>query len=121
MSDSLFRVLPLINVSYRSWLIFSLDSYILRQISTHLNTAPEKISAIILHLGSGASICAIKDGKSLDTSMGLTPLDGLPGATRSGHVDPSLIFHYTSDGSDVGRMSQERTEKMHLTEVRLEF
>jgi acetate kinase len=47
---------------------------------------------IVLHLGSGASACAIKDGRSWDTSMGLTPLAGLPGATRSGSVDPRYGF-----------------------------
>jgi len=46
---------------------------------------------ILLHLGSGASACAVKGGKSWDTSMGLTPLAGLPGATRSGSVDPRYI------------------------------
>lgn len=46
---------------------------------------------ISCHLGNGASICAIKDGKSVDTSMGFTPLDGLPMGTRSGHVDPGII------------------------------
>ena len=68
-----------------------------------------------MHLGSGASVCAIKDGKSVDTSMGLTPLDGLPGATRSGHVDPSLIFHYTSTAS---RLSRQAAEAVEITDVR---
>ena len=67
-----------------------------------------------MHLGSGASVCAIKKGKSLDTSMGLTPLTGLPGATRSGGVDPSLIFHYTNRA---GRMSHDRSQAVdvHVT------
>lgn len=46
------------------------------------------VNLIALHLGSGASGCAIRNGKSWDTSMGLTPLAGLPGATRSGSIDP---------------------------------
>ena len=54
-----------------------------------------------MHLGSGASVCAVKNGKSYDTSMGLTPLEGLPGATRCGSVDPSLIFHYTDNAAEV--------------------
>ena len=54
-----------------------------------------------MHLGAGASVCAIRNGVSLDTSMGLTPLDGLPGATRSGTVDPSLIFHYTNKAGKI--------------------
>jgi len=87
-------------------------SFILRSVARHLQKPIAKTTLIVMHLGSGASMCAIKDGKSLDTSMGLTPLDGLPGATRSGHVDPSLIFHYTSD---VSRISRSATEAMHIS------
>ncbi len=47
---------------------------------------------IVLHLGNGASITAVKDGKSIDTSMGLTPLEGLIMGTRSGDLDPGLIL-----------------------------
>jgi acetate kinase len=48
---------------------------------------------ITCHLGNGASVCAIRDGKSIDTSMGLTPMEGLVMGTRSGDVDPGLILH----------------------------
>jgi acetate kinase len=48
---------------------------------------------IICHLGSGASICALKDGQSVDTSMGMTPLEGLVMGTRSGDVDPGLLLY----------------------------
>lgn len=51
----------------------------------------ENIKLINCHLGQGASICAIKDGKSVDTSMGLTPLAGIPMATRCGDIDPAII------------------------------
>lgn len=64
-----------------------------------------------MHLGSGASVCAIKNGKSLDTSMGLTPLTGLPGATRAGGVDPSLIFHYTNKA---GRISHDKSQAVNV-------
>ena len=46
---------------------------------------------IVCHLGNGASICAVDAGKSVDTSMGLTPLEGIPMGTRSGNVDPALL------------------------------
>jgi len=46
---------------------------------------------IVAHIGNGASITAIKDGKSIDTSMGLTPLEGFPMGTRSGNVDPAIF------------------------------
>ena len=55
------------------------------------NIADLKI--INCHLGQGASICAIGGGKSLDTSMGLTPLSGIPMATRSGDIDPSIVTY----------------------------
>jgi len=51
-----------------------------------------KTNLITLHLGNGASICAIKNGKSIDTSMGFTPLEGLVMGTRSGDIDPQIIF-----------------------------
>ncbi|EKK20939.1 acetate/propionate family kinase [Fructilactobacillus florum] len=51
----------------------------------------EDLKLIILHIGAGASICAVNHGKSLDTSMGFTPLTGITMATRSGDVDPSLL------------------------------
>lgn len=63
-------------------------SFITRSVADFLKKDVNETSIIALHLGSGASACAIKNGRSLDTSMGLTPLAGLPGATRSGSVDP---------------------------------
>ena len=66
-------------------------AFITRTVAEYLKKDPEDTTIIALHLGSGASACAIKNGKSLDTSMGLTPLEGLPGATRSGSVDPRYI------------------------------
>jgi acetate kinase len=48
---------------------------------------------ILCHLGGGASLCAVRDGQSVDTSMGLTPLEGLVMSTRCGDVDPGLVLH----------------------------
>ncbi|WP_288557165.1 acetate/propionate family kinase [uncultured Lactobacillus sp.] len=53
----------------------------------------KELKLIVCHLGSGASITAVKDGKSYDTSMGFSPLAGITMATRSGDIDPSLIQH----------------------------
>ena len=47
---------------------------------------------VLAHLGSGCSLCAVDSGRSIDTTMGLTPLDGLPMATRSGSLDPGVVF-----------------------------
>jgi len=87
-------------------------AFILRSVATYLNKAPSATSLIALHLGSGASACAIRAGRSVDTSMGLTPLAGLPGATRSGSVDPSLVFHYTHDA---GRLAPHAAKDLHIT------
>ena len=54
---------------------------------------PDENRMIVCHLGSGASVCAIKDGKSVDTSMGFTPTEGLLMGTRCGDIDPGLILH----------------------------
>jgi acetate kinase len=48
---------------------------------------------IVLHLGNGASACAVSDGRSVETSMGMTPLEGLVMGTRSGDLDPAVLFH----------------------------
>ncbi|KAJ5103449.1 Acetate/Proprionate kinase [Penicillium argentinense] len=89
-------------------------SFILRSVAQYLNKPAEKTNLIVMHIGSGASICAIREGKSIDTSMGLTPLAGLPGATRSGDIDPSLVFHYTSDA---GKLSPASTKEMHISQA----
>ena len=55
---------------------------------------------ISCHMGNGSSICAIKGGKSIDTSMGFTPLEGLVMGTRSGDVDPSILVFLLREGYD---------------------
>ena len=63
------------------------------------NIAREKVNIITLHLGNGCSIAAIKNGNSIDTSMGLTPLEGLVMGTRSGDLDPAILeFISTKEG-----------------------
>ncbi|EEH32955.1 acetate kinase [Borreliella burgdorferi 29805] len=66
-------------------------SYITKRSSEILNKKIDSLNLIILHLGNGASINAVKNGKSYDTSMGITPLEGLVMGTRSGDIDPSII------------------------------
>ncbi|ASG67143.1 acetate kinase [Francisella halioticida] len=75
----------------------------------------QKANLIVAHLGNGCSITAIADGKSIDTSMGLTPLDGLVMGTRSGAIDPS-IFAYISDnlGWDVTKITNTLNKKSGL-------
>ncbi len=64
--------------------------YVRARVAEHLGRPIGELNAIILHLGNGASATAIRGGESVDTSMGLTPLEGLIMGTRSGDVDPAL-------------------------------
>ncbi|WFG96054.1 acetate kinase [Spiroplasma citri] len=64
--------------------------YITKRLAEVLQKSATELNAIICHLGNGASICAVKNGKSFNTSMGLTPLEGLIMGTRSGDIDPSI-------------------------------
>jgi acetate kinase len=67
--------------------------YITEEASKLLHKNRSEINLIALHLGNGSSVCAVERGKSVDTSMGLTPLDGLIMGSRSGTIDPSIIFY----------------------------
>ncbi|APA14773.1 hypothetical protein sscle_13g095430 [Sclerotinia sclerotiorum 1980 UF-70] len=87
-------------------------AFITRSVAEFLGKKEEELNIIALHLGSGASACAVKGGRSWDTSMGLTPLAGLPGATRSGSLDPSLVFHYATN---VGKLSPSSTTSLHIS------
>jgi acetate kinase len=89
-------------------------SFIVHAVSEYFNKPASELNIVALHLGSGASACCIKGGESLDTSMGLTPLAGLPGATRSGSIDPSLMFHFTHSA---GKPSRSSSEKLHITQA----
>ena len=71
--------------------------YVLGRLEELLAKKKEDINAIVCHLGGGASICAIKNGKSYDTSMGFTPLEGLVMETRCGDLDPSIVTRLMKD------------------------
>lgn len=66
-------------------------SYVSKRAAELLSKKYEELKIIVCHLGNGASISAVKDGKCVDTSMGLTPLEGLIMGTRSGDIDPAII------------------------------
>jgi acetate kinase len=67
--------------------------FVSRRAAELLGRPLDELRMIVLHLGNGASVCAIDGGRSVDTSMGLTPLEGLVMGTRSGNVDPGVLFH----------------------------
>lgn len=80
--------------------------YVARTTAEYLGKDPADLDLIVLHLGNGASATAVKGGRSVETSMGLTPLEGLVMGTRSGDIDPAALFHlarqagYTIDQLD---------------------
>ncbi len=65
--------------------------YVSERAAQIMGKKPEEVNIIVAHIGNGASICAVKAGKSVDTSMGFTPLEGIPMGTRSGNIDPAVI------------------------------
>ncbi|SFV59892.1 Acetate kinase [hydrothermal vent metagenome] len=67
-------------------------SYLTKEAAKILGKSVESVNLITLHLGNGASACAVKNGKSIDTSMGFTPLEGLVMGTRSGDIDPEIVL-----------------------------
>lgn len=72
-----------------------------RRTAEHLGRPLESLKQIVLHLGNGASMCAIDGGRSVDTSMGLTPLEGLVMGTRSGDIDPGALLHLLRRGESL--------------------
>jgi acetate kinase len=68
-------------------------AYVSERLIERLGRGAKGTRIITCHLGSGASVCAVRDGQSIDTSMGLTPLEGLVMGTRSGDVDPGLVLY----------------------------
>ncbi len=68
-------------------------AYVSRRTAELLGRDPADVNVITLHLGNGASVCAVEGGRSVATSMGLSPLAGLVMGTRSGDLDPAVLFH----------------------------
>lgn len=66
-------------------------SFVSKRAAEMLGKKPKDVKIIVCHLGNGSSISAVKNGKSVDTSMGLTPLEGVPMGTRSGCIDPAIL------------------------------
>ncbi|WP_329185657.1 acetate kinase [Actinacidiphila glaucinigra] len=73
-------------------------AYVSRATARLLGKNPAEVNVIVLHLGNGASASAVRGGKCVETSMGLTPLEGLVMGTRSGDLDPAVVFHLARVG-----------------------
>jgi len=67
--------------------------FVSRAAAAFLDRPIEELRMIVLHLGNGASACAVSGGRSVETSMGMTPLEGLVMGTRSGDLDPAILLH----------------------------
>lgn len=73
-------------------------AYVSRATARLLGRDPAEVNVIVLHLGNGASASAVRGGRCVETSMGLTPLEGLVMGTRSGDLDPAVVFHLARVG-----------------------
>lgn len=80
--------------------------YVARRCAQIMGKDKYDLNVITCHLGNGCSMAAVKDGRSVDTSMGLTPLEGLVMGTRSGDFDPAIIFYLADKGYDIARLNK---------------
>ena len=67
--------------------------FISREVAERVGKPADQVNTIVCHLGNGGSVSVVRNGKCIDTSMGLTPLEGLVMGTRSGDIDPAIIFY----------------------------
>ncbi|KAA8997007.1 acetate kinase [Affinibrenneria salicis] len=99
--------------------------YVTQQAAKALNKPVDELNIITCHLGNGGSVTAVRNGKCVDTSMGLTPLEGLVMGTRSGDIDPAIVFHlHDSLGMSVDQINKLLTKEsglQGLTEVTSDF
>lgn len=89
--------------------------YTAKRASVLLHKKPQETNLVIAHIGNGASMCAVKDGKCFDTSMGITPLEGLVMGTRTGDADPALVLYIMrKTGMNVDEMDTAINKKSGL-------
>ncbi len=80
--------------------------YVAHESARFLGRPLEQLRLIVLHLGNGASAAAIREGRPVDTSMGMTPLEGLVMGTRSGDLDPGVLLHLLRRGHTVDQLEE---------------
>lgn len=92
--------------------------YVSERVAAFLDVSPDRLNQIVLHLGNGASASAIVAGRAVETSMGLTPLEGLVMGTRSGDIDPSIVAYLSHTAQmeidDIESMLNERSGVLGL-------
>lgn len=88
--------------------------YVARRAAQMLGKGKYDVNVITCHLGNGCSITAVREGKSIDTSMGLTPLEGVVMGTRTGDFDPAIIFHLIRNGYEAKELDTICNKKSGL-------
>lgn len=100
-------------------------SYVSKRVAQIINKPVEELKTIVCHLGNGASICAVDGGKSVDTSMGLTPLAGVMMGTRSGDIDPGILEVLAKmenkDVSEITNILNKKSGVAGLSQVSSDF
>ena len=100
-------------------------NYVANRIAELKNTKVENLKIVNCHLGQGASICAIQNGKSVDTSMGFTPLGGIPMGTRSGDLDPSVVTYIMEkdkiNPDEMNKILNNKSGVFGVSEVSVDF
>ncbi|MBU0502788.1 MAG: acetate kinase [Candidatus Omnitrophota bacterium] len=94
--------------------------YVKRRLVSILKMPKEELNLITCHLGNGCSVSAIAHGKSVDTSMGFTPLEGLVMGTRSGDIDPAIIFYLNGKGytpEDLNKLLNKKSGLMGISGI----
>ncbi|SJM69585.1 acetate/propionate family kinase [Gulosibacter sp. 10] len=83
--------------------------------AAHLGRPYDQLRTVVLHIGNGASACAVDGGRSVETSMGMTPLEGLVMGTRTGDIDPAVLFHlHRKAGYSVDQLDELLNRKSGL-------
>ena len=99
--------------------------YVANRVAEILGKDIKELKIVNCHLGQGASICAIKNGESVETSMGLTPLGGIPMGTRSGDLDPSVVTYLMKkeelDADDVEEILNRESGVYGISMVSVDF
>lgn len=85
--------------------------YVAQQAAKVLGKAPEELKIVTCHLGNGSSISAVDGGKCVDTSMGFTPLDGVPMGTRTGSMDPAVVTFLLNKGMTAAEVDNLMNKK----------
>lgn len=99
--------------------------YVANRVAEILDKDVNDLKIVNCHLGQGASICAIKGGKSIETSMGLTPLGGIPMGTRSGDLDPSVVTYLMKkegfNADEIEKLLNKESGAFGMSTVSIDF